>query len=245
MPTSILSPPLLTPSLGTGEHKDTITLTREYRDYPYNFSISLVNEYGCVATAETQIYVDTLPVINIDVTENEICVGGEITLTAHLNNWNTPNMEFHWYDNDSLIPGATSITYTVVPDSGTHVYTFSAKQLNSLCYAVSNAVTVNVHADPTLTIDNDLPASKTLCDGRSVTFHAHVAGGVTGGEVYTWYRNGEVIPNAVDSIFTETPHAISDYPLLFTSLTPSRSPRTRRLLSKLTRSFAVTLTTIS
>ena len=199
----------------TGEHKDTITLTREYRDYPYNFSISLVNEYGCVATAETQIYVDTLPVINIDVTENEICVGGEITLTAHLNNWNTPNMEFHWYDNDSLIPGATSITYTVVPDSGTHVYTFSAKQLNSLCYAVSNAVTVNVHADPTLTIDNDLPASKTLCDGRSVTFHAHVAGGVTGGEVYTWYRNGEVIPNAVDSIFTETPHAISDYPTIY------------------------------
>ncbi len=199
----------------TGEHQDTITLTREYRDYPYNFSISLVNEYGCVATAETQIYVDTLPVINIDVTENEICVGGEITLTAHLNNWNTPNMEFHWYDNDSLIPGATSITYTVVPDSGSHVYTFSAKQLNSLCQATSNAVTVNVHADPTLTIDNDLPASKTLCDGRSVTFHAHVAGGVTGGEVYTWYRNGEVIPNAVDSIFTETPHAISDYPTIY------------------------------
>ncbi|MBR6131849.1 MAG: T9SS type A sorting domain-containing protein [Bacteroidales bacterium] len=199
----------------TGEHQDTITLTREYRDYPYNFSISLVNEYGCQATAETQIYVDTLPVINITATETEICVGGEITLTANLNNWNTPNMEFHWYDNDSLIAGATSITYTVVPDSGTHNYTFSAKQLNSMCYAISNVVTVNVHADPTLTIDNDLPASKTLCDGRSVTFHAHVAGGVTGGEVYTWYRNGEVIPNAVDSIFTETPHAISDYPTIY------------------------------
>ena len=199
----------------TGEHKDTITLTREYRDYPYNFSISLVNEYGCQATAETQIYVDTLPVINITATETEICVGGEITLTANLNNWNTPNMEFHWYDNDSLIAGATSITYTVVPDSGTHNYTFSAKQLNSLCYAISNVVTVNVHADPTLTIDNDLPTSKTLCDGRSVTFHAHVAGGVTGGEIFTWYRNGEVIPNAVDSIFTETPHAISDYPTIY------------------------------
>ena len=199
----------------TGEHQDTITLTREYRDYPYNFSISLVNEYGCQATAETQIYVDTLPVINITATETEICVGGEITLTANLNNWNTPNMEFHWYDNDTLIPGATSLTYTVVPALGSHNYTFSAKQLNSLCYATSNVVTVNVHADPTLTIDSDLPASKTLCDGRSVTFHAHVAGGVTGGEVYTWYRNGEVIPNAVDSIFTETPQAISDYPTIY------------------------------
>ena len=199
----------------TGEHMDTITLTREYRDYAYNFSISLVNEYGCQATAETQIYVDTLPVINITATETEICVGGEITLTANLDNWNTPNMEFHWYDNGTLIPGATSITYTVVPELGTHNYTFSAKQLNSLCYATSNTVIVTVNADPTLTIDNDLPASKTLCDGRSVTFHAHVAGGVTGGEVFTWYRNGEVIPNAVDSIYTETPHAVSDYPTIY------------------------------
>ncbi len=90
-------------TFATGEHKDTITLTRPYRDYPYNFSVVLVNEYGCQATAEATIYVDTVPVINIQVTENEICVGGEITLTANLNNWNTPNMEYHWYDNGTLI----------------------------------------------------------------------------------------------------------------------------------------------
>ncbi|MBQ4442125.1 MAG: T9SS type A sorting domain-containing protein [Bacteroidales bacterium] len=199
----------------TGAHNDTITLTRPYRDYPYNFSVVLVNEYGCQATDEATIYVDTVPVINITATETEICVGGEITLTANLDNWNTPNMEFHWYDNGNLILGATSLTYTVVPDSGAHNYTFSAKQLNSLCQATSNVVTVNVHADPTITVTNDLPASKTLCDGRSVTFVATVHGGVTGGEIFTWYRNGEVIPNAIGSIFTETPHAISDYPTVY------------------------------
>ena len=199
----------------TGAHNDTITLTREYRDYPYHFSVVLVNEYGCQATDEATIYVDTVPVINITATETEICVGGEITLTANLDNWNTPNMEFHWYDNNVLIPGATSLTYTVVPALGTHNYTFSAKQLNSLCQATSNVVTVNVHADPTITVANDLPASKTLCDGRSVTFVATVHGGVTGGEIFTWYRNGEVIPNAIGSIFTETPHAISDYPTVY------------------------------
>ena len=199
----------------TGAHNETITLTREYRDYPYNFSVSLVNEYGCQATAETQVYVDTIPVINITSTETEICVGGEITLTANLNNWNTPNMEYHWYDNNVEIPGATSLTYTVVPALGAHNYTFSAEQLNSHCSAISNVVTVNVHADPTITVTNDLPASKTLCDGRSVTFEATVNGGVAGGEIFTWYRNGEVIPNAVGATFTETPHAISDYPTVY------------------------------
>ena len=199
-------------NFATGAHKDTITLTREYRDYPYNFSIALVNEYGCQATAEALIYVDTLPVVNITATETEICVGGEITLTAHLNNWNTPNMQYQWYDNGVLIPGATNLDYTVVPDSGSHKYTFNAKQLNSLCEATSDSLEVNVYGDPILNVTDDLPASHVLCDGRSVTFTAHVTGGVTGGEIFTWYRNGEVIPNAVDSVFTETPHAISDYP---------------------------------
>ena len=199
----------------TGPHDAMIVLTRPYRDYPYNFSVSLVNEYGCQATAETQVYVDTIPVINITSTETEICVGGEITLTANLNNWNTPNMEYHWYDNNVEIPGATSLTYTVVPALGAHNYTFSAEQLNSHCSAISNVATVNVHADPTITVTNDLPASKTLCDGRSVTFEATVHGGVAGGEIFTWYRNGEVIPNAVGATFTETPHAISDYPTVY------------------------------
>ena len=226
----------------TGVHKDTIVLTRNYRDYAYNFNVALVNAYGCQATAETHVYVDTVPVINITATETNICVGGEITLTANLNNWNTPNMQYQWFDTTSAIAGATSLTYTVVPTQGTHKYTFKALQLNSLCNATSNEVTVTVNADPTIdSVTNDLPASKTLCDGRSVTFTAHVSGGVTGGEVYTWYRNGEVIPNAVDATYTETPHAVSDYP---TNYTYSVSVKQTAAGCESTVTFADTLTVV-
>jgi phage baseplate assembly protein gpV len=224
----------------TGVHKDTIVLTRNYRDYAYNFNIVLVNEYGCQATAETHVYVDTVPVINITATETNICEGGEITLTANLNNWNTPNMQYQWFDTTSAIAGATSLTYTVVPTQGTHKYTFKALQLNSLCNAMSNEVTVTVNADPTIdSVTTDLPASKTLCDGRSVTMTAHVSGGVTGGEVYTWYRNGEVIPNAVEATYTETPHALGNYP---TNYTYSVSVRQTAAGCESSVTFADTLT---
>ena len=192
-----------------------IVLTRPYRDYPYNFSVALVNDYGCQAVAEAHVYVDENPVVAISATENDICVGGEVTLTANLNNWNTPNMLYQWYDNGEEIVGATSLTYTIAPTRGSHNYTFNVEQLNSGCAATSSVENVTVHRDPVVTVTNDIPQSRQLCDGRSVTFTAHVSGGVTGGEVYTWYRNGVVIPNAVAATFTETVHAENDYPTTY------------------------------
>ncbi len=201
----------------TGEHNDTIVLSRPYRDYPYNFSVSLVNEYGCQAVAEAQVYVDDNPVVNITATETEICEGGEITLTANLNNWNTPNMLYQWYDNGTAIAGATSLTYTVVPELGNHEYSFTATQLNSLCNATSGTIIVTVNEIPEVLVYNELEdITGSICDGRSVTFTASTPNGVPGGEVYTWYRNGEIIPNAVGAIFTETVHAENNYPTEYT-----------------------------
>ena len=194
----------------------TISLHRDYRDYPYNFSVELVNEFGCTSTAATQIYVNDAPVVNITVNETQVCNGGEITLTANLNDWNADQLVFNWYDNGTLIPGATSLTYTVAPTQGEHVYTFTVDQLTSLCHATSNEVTVNVVADPVIeSIDTDLPASNVLCEGRQVTMTANVQGGVQGGEIFTWYRNGQVIEGATAATYTETPQAINDDPTTY------------------------------
>ena len=200
-----------------GSHNDSIKLTRPYRDYPYSFSVELVNEYGCTTRDEALIHVNDNPIVHATVTENNICIGGEITLTANLDDYNADMLEFHWYDNGVLIPTATELTYTTVPALGEHKYNMTALQRNSLCIASSDTVTVTVNADPVITsVTTDLAeGNDTICEGRFVTLTAHISGGVRGGEVYTWYRNGQVIPGAVDSVYQETPQAINGDPTTY------------------------------
>ena len=200
----------------SGAHQDTVMIKRAYRDYPYSFAVEMVNEYGCTTRDDALIYVNDNPVVHAISTEYNICEGGQITLTANLDDYNADMLEFHWYDvfngDTTDMVAATEMTYTFVPDSiGEHNYFMTALQRTSLCIAQSNNVKVTVDSIPVIdSVTNDLAAANdTICEGRFVTLTAHVHGGVRGGEVYTWYRNGAVIPTAHDSIYVETPEALN------------------------------------
>ena len=201
----------------SGTHNDTIKITRPYRDYEYSFAVELVNDYGCTVRDEATVHVNDNPIVHATVTEDSICVGGLITLTANLDDYNADMLEFHWYDNGVLIGTATELTYTTVPTLGEHKYNMTALQRNSLCIASSDTVVVNVMADPIIdSVTTDLAeGNDTICEGRFVTLTAHISGGVTGGEIFTWYRNGEIIPGAVDSVYQETPQAENGDPTTY------------------------------
>ena len=198
-------------------NENTYAFTKPYRDYPYNFSVELVNDYGCVSHADAQVYVNAAPVVNITATETNICVGGEITLTATLADWNADQLTFQWLDGNDSIAGATELSYTVVPTAGPHAYHVAIKQLTSECEATSNVIDVMVNADPVVTsISNNIPAENAVCDGFQVELTANIEGGVDGGEVYTWYRNGEIIDGAVAADFTEILSAQNNEPTQYT-----------------------------
>jgi len=193
--------------------ENTYSMHKAYRDYPYSFSVKLSNDYGCIAESSALVYVNDAPVVNITATETNVCVGGEVTLTASLNDWNADMLTFQWYDGDQAIAGATSLTYTVAPNSGEHKYNVRIHQLTSECNAASDTITVNVAADPVVTIN--YTGENTVCDGYQVVMNAVVEGGVQGGEVYTWYRNGQVIEGAVASVLSEVVSAQNGEPTVY------------------------------
>ena len=188
--------------------------TKPYRDYPYSFAVELVNEYGCVAHADATVYVNAAPVVNITATETNICNGGEITVTATLNDWNADQLTYQWYDGTTMIPGATELSYTVVPTEGIHKYNIQIDQLTSLCHATSDTIVVTVNADPTVVI-NYAADQYTVCDGYQVDLTTTVTGGVAGGEVYTWYRNGQVIEGATAATYSEVVSALNGEPTTY------------------------------
>ena len=153
-----------------GEHNDSIKLTRPYRDYPYSFSVELVNAYGCTVRDDATIYVNDNPIVHATVTDDTLCIGGEITLTANLDDYNADMLEFHWYDNGQLIGTATELTYTTVPTIGEHRYNMTALQRNSLCIASSDTVVVLVKPDPV--ISQVVLSDYIACEGAQVRVEA-------------------------------------------------------------------------
>ena len=192
----------------TGETSKVLTLTRDYREYPYSFSVMVSNTLGCYDVSEPfLVYVNDSIVVNVTATEDTICVGGEVTMTAHLNDWNADQLVYQWSDTNGIIQGATDLNYTrVINNEGTHTFSFRATQLTSSCTVVGTK-TINVVADPV--IDSITVSEYAICEGGEITVTAHPdSASVTGTATYTWYRNGELIEGVTAASFTESPLAV-------------------------------------
>ena len=195
-------------TLISGEVNSVLDLNRPYREYPYSFSVQVSNAVGCTVMSEPfLVYVNDDIVVNVTATENTICEGGEVTMTAHLNDWNADQIVYQWSDANGIIPGATDLNYTtVINNEGTHTFSFRATQLTSSCTA-TGSTTINVVADPV--IDSITVSEYALCSGGEITVTAHPdSASVTGTATYTWYRNGELIEGVTAASFTESPLAV-------------------------------------
>ena len=189
-----------------GDHNDSIKLTRPYRDYEYSFAVELVNAYGCTVRDDATVYVNDNPIVHATVTDDTLCIGGEITLTANLDDYNADMLEFHWYDNGELIGTATELTYTTVPTVGEHRYNMTALQRNSLCIASSDTVVVLVKPDPV--ISAVVLSDYIACEGAQVRVEAIPDSSTytpRATDVYTWYRNGVRILGATDRVLYDSP----------------------------------------
>ena len=195
-------------TLISGEVDSVLDLNRPYREYPYSFSVQVSNAVGCTVMSEPfLVYVNDSIVVNVTATEDTICKGGEVTMTAHLNDWNADQLVYQWSDANGIIEGATDLNYTTVIDNeGTHTFYFKATQLTSSCTAVGKKI-VNVVADPV--IDSITVSEYAICSGGEITVTAHPdSASVTGTATYTWYRNGELIEGVTAASFTESPLAV-------------------------------------
>jgi hypothetical protein len=102
-----------------------------------------------------------------------ICQGGSVVLTLT----SVGGSSVEWRLNDVAINGETGNTLTA-----TQAGVYSAIIIEGTCMVpASNTVEVTVNPNPSGTIS---PANQSICSGGSTTLTA------TGGDSYTWFRNG-------------------------------------------------------
>jgi len=184
-----------------------LSIARPASDNPYIFTVLVTNQYGCqVESTPYYVYVNSNPVVQVTATEATICNGGTTTLTANLGDYNVPNLIFTWTENGVTIPGATTNQVTVNP-TDTSVYTVSVVQTTSACSA-TGLITIAVVPDPIIT--SVTVNESQVCEGGQITVTAAIQGGIQGGEVFTWFKNGIIVPNVTGNMFTESPLVIGD-----------------------------------
>ena len=190
----------------SGADSSVIDLVLPTNDEAYIFTVIVKNPNGCTTeSAPFSAIVNEPVIVTAHTTEADICKGGEVTVSAHLNNYNVEGLTYQWYNlaDSSAIDGATSATYTTTLDTTTTFYVVVAQPTSS-CLS-EDSVTVIVHEDPTVSVAIS-DADTNICEGGQFTLTATAYYDTILGEAtYTWFRNGVMIENATGNVLTESP----------------------------------------
>ena len=183
----------------------TITISHPAADEPYIYTVEITNANGCRSISEPYaVYVNSDILVEVTASDDTICAGAEVVLTANLGDYNSTNLTYRWYTtngtNETPVYGATSRTLTVHPNATTN-YKVRVYQTTTECEAVGYDTVTVITLD---TIKLTLTPSDVICDGGEITLTADIAGRGT----YTWYRNGQVIPGATLNTVTDSPLAV-------------------------------------
>ena len=155
-----------------------------------SYTVVVTNTSTCSATSTaTVVTVNALPSATITpATVTTFCQGGSVVLNANTGT----GLSYQWYNNASIITGATTSSYTA---NASGSYTVVVTN-TSTCSATSTATVVTVNALPTATITAS--SATTFCQGGSVVLTANTGTGLT----YQWRLNGTNITGATTSSYT-------------------------------------------
>ena len=162
---------------------------------------------GCSALAEpVTVTIEENPQLHLSATETDICVGGHTTITADVVNWIDGNIFYSW--SDSYAHGSA---YDFFPEqAGSHTITVTATNTASGCQG-TNSITINVNnlpETPVVTVNQ-----ATVFDGDQVTLS--VTNPIPNA-IYTWYRNGQLIPYVNQTSFIDYPMTIDGESTIYT-----------------------------
>lgn len=155
-----------------------------------SYAVEIEFTSGCIDTMNPPFVIQIGP---MNATLNAsgpttFCGGGSVILTPVTQGAGT----YQWYDNNVLIPGATSGSYTA---NSSGLFTVVVSSPGPGC-TDSTALGVNVTVNPTPVAAYTSSGPVTICPGGSVTFTA------SGGLSYQWVRNQVPIPGAIGTTYT-------------------------------------------
>ncbi|MCS6905503.1 MAG: fibronectin type III domain-containing protein [Bacteroidia bacterium] len=160
------------------------------------YTLTVDEGTGCITTRTIRVVVVQLPQLSVTATGNvtRFCQGDSVLLSATVNPL-TPGLNYRWYRNDFLIPGANSDKLWA-KEGGRYRVEVSIRN----CTPTTAVIDLDpVSPRPTARLKT--PDSRTGCNqatGVRFTLESNYPG------PYEWYRNNTLIPGATGRNYTAT-----------------------------------------
>jgi PKD repeat protein len=182
---------------------------------------------SCATVATNTAEINIIPAANISIlpiSSQNVCVGATIGVPLSVSyTGGTGNPSYQWFINGTisntggtLIPGATSISYTppVFNTAGTFYYYAQISLSGSGCGVLSSAF-VEIIVSPDPIVSAQPLATQTLCLDATPANLVVVASGGNGTFNYQWYQNtannitsGTSIPGATNASYIPPTNAV-------------------------------------
>ena len=192
---------------GDGNYADGIIVTHVYNSAGiYTVTLNVTDSEGLWDVEQKQIEVKAPLLVSISPTSAFIIVGQSISFTSSVSGGYPPYI-YQWYLNGSLVPGATSSTWTFEPVA---IGTFKVYlNVTDSCGNVALSDTATIIVAPQLNVSIS-PASASILVDQSVTFTSTTSGGYPP-YTYQWYLNDNPTSGATAGAWTFTPTATGTF----------------------------------
>lgn len=160
------------------------------------YTLTVDEGTGCKFTSTLRVAVVQLPQLTVAATGNvtRFCDGDSVLLSANVNPF-TPGLNYRWYRNDNLIPGATADRFWAKL-GGRYRVEVSIRN----CTPATAIIDIDpITPRPTLLLKtNDSRTGCNQATGVRFTLESNYPG------PYEWLRNGTLIPGVTGSTYTAT-----------------------------------------
>ncbi len=113
---------------------------------PYNVTLTITDQYGCIATAQKQVWINPKTPCVIMPSDTAFCPGGFVTLAACAN-----MSSYQWFKDELPIAGATNSSYVVYQHGE-----YSVEVTNTFgCKRVADGVYIYMYPTPKAKITGD------------------------------------------------------------------------------------------
>ncbi|MGK4566956.1 immunoglobulin domain-containing protein [Flavobacterium sp. 3HN19-14] len=151
---------------------------------PYH--VDVINPCQTVSSVTANVVVNQLPVIVTNPTGSTICSGQPFTLNVAATG---TGLTYQWYQGTTLIPLATTDTYTVnsslVSDTGDYTVVVSGTCTPPVTSAIAQMIVNRGRAIVTQ------PVGDTVCEGQPISLSITATGTNLN---YQWFLNGDLMP---------------------------------------------------
>jgi len=154
-----------------GATSSSLTLLNIQTSYEAGYDVQVSNATNTVTSSAATLTVNYLPVITTQATNLTVIRGQSASFTVVANGKPAPS--YQWRKNSTVIPSATSATYTIASATNTDAASYDVLVFNTVGTNTSSAVTLTVNGPVEITTH---PQSQTTNVGSNVTFTVLASG---------------------------------------------------------------------